>query len=212
MRNSGWHWLCHGLVWRRTIQDTSRLPTTESASMKRTITDIIIHCSASPNGKSFSAADVNSWHKTRGFKRNSQFVRSKNPELPNIGYHYVIGTDGKVETGRGLEEVGAHVQGSNAFSIGICMIGTDQFSNAQWVSLRALLIELAGTIKGKAIATCESALHAYKEMGISVKGHRDHSPDKNGNGIIERNEWLKICPGFSVSEWIKGGMMPITYG
>jgi N-acetylmuramoyl-L-alanine amidase len=179
--------------------------------MKRTIRHIIIHCAASQNGKVLRAADVNNSHKTRGFKRSSQAVRSFNPELPNIGYHFFIGIDGKVETGRGLEEVGAHAQGNNSDSIGICMAGTDKFTTAQWMALRGLVIELAGTIKGKAIATCESAMNAYKEMGISVKGHRDYSPDLNGDGQITRTEWIKVCPGFEVSSWIKGGMMPIEY-
>lgn len=176
--------------------------------MKRKISNIIIHCSASPNGKEFTAADVNTWHKARGFKRDSQSVRSRNPELPNIGYHFVICCDGTVQPGRGLEEVGAHVQGNNANSIGICLIGTDKFSEEQFKSLRSLVIMIAGTIKGSAIATHESAFNAYKEMGIHVKGHRDYSPDLNGDGQITRNEWTKTCPGFSVSEFVKGGMMP----
>jgi N-acetylmuramoyl-L-alanine amidase len=179
--------------------------------MKRGLNGIVIHCSATPNGKSFRAADINNMHKTRGFKRDSQAVRTKNPELPNIGYHYVIGIDGKVEEGRGLEEIGAHVQGSNAKTIGICMIGTDKFTEQQWQALRELIIHLAGKIKGKLCMTAESALAAYKDMGISIKGHRDYSPDLNGDGQITRNEWIKICPGFDVAAWIKGGMMPITY-
>jgi N-acetylmuramoyl-L-alanine amidase len=179
--------------------------------MKRTVRHVIIHCAASPNFKKLTAADVNNGHKTRGFKRASQAVRSFNPELPNIGYHFFIGVDGKLETGRGLEEVGAHVQGNNSDSIGICMAGTDKFTEAQWQALRGLIIHLAGTIKGKLCMTAESALAAYKDMGISIKGHRDYSPDLNGDGQITRNEWIKICPGFSVADWIKGGMMPITY-
>jgi N-acetylmuramoyl-L-alanine amidase len=179
--------------------------------MKRTIRHIIIHCAGSPNFKKLTASDVNSGHKTRGFKRASQAVRSFNPELPNIGYHFFIGIDGKVQTGRGLEEIGAHVQGSNADSIGICMAGTDKFTPEQWQALRGLLIELAGKIRGTVFMGVEAALKAYKEMGIDIKGHRDYSPDLNGDGQITRNEWIKTCPGFDVALWIKGGMMPITY-
>lgn len=179
--------------------------------MKRTINAVVIHCAATPNNKSFKAADIDAMHKLRGFKRDSQACRNFNPELKSIGYHFVIDIDGTIETGRGLEEIGAHVQGSNAKSIGISMVGTDKFSEAQWLSLRTCLINLAGTILNRTMMTADAALQSYKDMGISVKGHRDYSPDINGDGIIERTEWIKICPGFDVSAWLRGGMMPIIY-
>ena len=75
----------------------------------RQITQIILHCSATPEGKDFSSADIDRWHKARGFKM--------------IGYHYVIYRDGSIHTGRPLEMVGAHCKGHNAHSIGICYIG-----------------------------------------------------------------------------------------
>lgn len=180
--------------------------------MKRTIKNVIIHCAATPNGKAFNAADIDVMHglvKPRPFNRSSQWIKAFNPQLKHIGYHFVILIDGTIETGRALEEIGAHVQGNNATSIGICMIGTDKFTRAQWDALRKLLIELAGTIKGKVVMTSDSALELYRVMSINVKGHRDYSPDLNGNGKIERNEWVKICPGFDMATFIKGGMMPL---
>ena len=75
----------------------------------RKITDIIVHCSATPEGKSFTVADIDRWHRQRGFAQ--------------IGYHYVIYLDGSVHKGRPIEQVGAHCQGHNAHSIGICYIG-----------------------------------------------------------------------------------------
>jgi len=179
--------------------------------LKRTLNSIVIHCSATPNGRPFNAVDIDSMHQLRKFKRDSQAIRNFNPNLKSIGYHFVILVDGTIETGRGLEEIGAHVQGNNAHSIGICMIGTDKFSKAQFDSLRQLIIDLAGRIRGSICATGSGALNSLHDMGIKVCGHRDFSPDLNGNGIIERNEWLKICPGFDVATWIKGGMMPIQY-
>lgn len=176
--------------------------------MKRTITAIVIHCAATPNGKAYDAAAINNMHKARGFKRDSQRTRSFNPELPNIGYHYVIGIDGTVYTGRSLEEIGAHVQGSNAKSIGVCMIGTDKFTEAQWKSLRKLMTVIASMISGHDI-TADKTMAKLKEMGISIKGHRDYSPDLNGNGIIDRTEWIKVCPGFSVADWLADGMTPV---
>ena len=75
----------------------------------RTITEIIIHCSATKEGLPFSVADIDRWHRQRGFHC--------------IGYHYVIYTDGSVHAGRPIAEIGAHCMGHNAHSIGICYIG-----------------------------------------------------------------------------------------
>jgi N-acetylmuramoyl-L-alanine amidase len=188
--------------------------------MKRTIKNIIIHCAATPNGKPFTAADIDAMHgkpvfkngvmiRKHQFERASQWVRNFNPHFKYIGYQNFIGVDGKLETGRALEEVGAHVQGNNANSVGTCMAGTDKFTEEAWLALRSHIISLAGTIYGKQILSVDSALNAYQEMKIKVSGHRDYSPDLDGDGVIERNEWLKICPGFSVSDWINGGMMPM---
>lgn len=75
----------------------------------RNINEIIIHCSATAEGKDFNAADIDRWHKQRGFKK--------------IGYHYVIKLDGTIEKGRGVEEIGAHCLNHNKNSIGVCYIG-----------------------------------------------------------------------------------------
>ena len=75
----------------------------------RTITLIVIHCSAVRPDQTSSAEQIDSWHKSRGWK--------------GIGYHYVVRRNGIVETGRPIEEVGAHVKGHNKYSIGICYEG-----------------------------------------------------------------------------------------
>ena len=75
----------------------------------RTITEIIIHCSATPEGKAFTVADIDHWHRQRGFRC--------------IGYHFVVYLDGSVHAGRPIGESGAHCQGHNTHSIGICYIG-----------------------------------------------------------------------------------------
>ena len=159
--------------------------------MTRTVNAIVIHCSASPNGRKVTAADVDGWHKARGFQRRDPWRALQNPQLYHIGYHFLIHLSGTVETGRHLDEIGAHVAGSNAASIGICMAGTDQFTAAQWDSL----------------AKCVTALRkTYK--WARVCGHRDYSPDQNGDGVLEPWEWLKTCPGFDVKTWLAAGMAP----
>ena len=75
----------------------------------RTVTLIIIHCSAVLPGQRSSARDIDGWHRAQGWK--------------SIGYHFVVRRDGTVETGRRLEEVGAHCQGHNRHSVGICYEG-----------------------------------------------------------------------------------------
>lgn len=75
----------------------------------REINKIIIHCSATPEGREHDVEDIRAWHKARGWK--------------NVGYHYVIKLDGTIQVGRNLRQQGAHAYGHNADSIGICYIG-----------------------------------------------------------------------------------------
>ena len=158
----------------------------------RRITEIIIHCSASPNGQWTTVEDIDAWHATRGFQRNPALIGANQPDLKSIGYHYVIYTNGAVVIGRGEAEIGAHCLAHNAQSIGICVVGTDQFSANQWRSLAAL-------VRG---------LRERLPSIQAVLGHRDTSPDKNGDGVIEGYEWLKTCPGFDMADWLRRNMEP----
>lgn len=151
------------------------------------ITAIVIHCSASPNGQKFGANDIDMWHRRRGFKRDPAKVNSLYP-LKHIGYHFVIQLDGTVQNGRDPLEVGAHAQGRNHDSLGICLIGTDKFTAVQWVALANLV----------------NALEAAYPIQ-DIVGHRDLSPDLNGDGVITSNEYIKTCPGFTVANWLKDG-------
>ena len=129
----------------------------------RHITEIIIYCSATPEGRPFTADDIGRWHRARGWK--------------GIGYHYVILLDGTVQPGRPLDQPGAHCQGHNAHSIGICYIGglsrdghpRDTRTPAQKQALRSLVARLR-----------ESFPHA------TLHGHNAFSS--------------KACPSFRVPE------------
>lgn len=110
---------------------------TQIAKSRRRITEIIIHCAATPEGKNFTVADITRWHKQRGFS--------------TIGYHYVIYLDGSRHLGRDVNVSGAHCVNHNAHSIGICYIGglasdgktpKDTRTQAQKTALLALLREL----------------------------------------------------------------------
>ena len=75
----------------------------------RDIKEIIVHCSATPEGRNYTVEEIDRWHKNRGWS--------------GIGYHYVIYLDGSIHKGRDIEKVGAHCTNHNKNSIGICYIG-----------------------------------------------------------------------------------------
>lgn len=76
----------------------------------RNINKLIIHCSATRElDDSVNASVIDRWHKARGWK--------------GCGYHFIVLIDGTIETGRMIDESGAHVKGMNKSSIGICYIG-----------------------------------------------------------------------------------------
>ena len=94
---------------RNTIGNPNNNNNNKEIQMRK-ITEIILHCSATPEGKDFKAADIRRWHvQGNGWK--------------DIGYNYVIDLDGTIENGRPLWMNGAHTVGHNANSIGICYIG-----------------------------------------------------------------------------------------
>lgn len=146
----------------------------------RFIDKIIIHCSASKEGQNLTVEQIDKMHRKRGFA--------------GIGYHFVIYLDGSIHDGRDISKVGAHTTGYNTGSIGICYVGgldkngkiKDTRTYQQKNSLYKLVRELM-------------KIYPIKE----VKGHRDYSPDTNGDGVISKYEWIKGCPCFEVSDFMK---------
>lgn len=130
----------------------------------RLINLLIIHCAATANGKQLGNASqtaaqiIDGWHANRGFHRSNPTI---NPDLKAIGYHYVIDCDGTVLTGRGEEEIGAHVQGYNANSLGICMVGTDAFTKSQWAALHDLIAQLSAKYP-------DSTIHGHNEYANKI--------------------------------------------
>jgi len=103
----------------------------------RKINKIIIHCTATPEGREHDVADIRRWHLKRGFN--------------DIGYHYLIHIDGTIEEGRPINKQGAHCSGENRGSIGLCYVGgmskdmkkaKDTRTQAQKDSLIKLIHEL----------------------------------------------------------------------
>lgn len=132
----------------------------------RNINEIIIHCTATPEGKPFTVADIDSWHRQRGWK--------------GIGYHFVIYLDGSVHKGRHIEQVGAHCLGHNTNSIGVCYIGgctadgkrpKDTRTQAQKSSLVRLVTELRRQYpKATVHGHCEFADKACPSFDVKTSG------------------------------------------
>jgi len=130
---------------------------------------LVVHCSATPADRDLSVTDIDRMHRDRGFIK--------------VGYHYVIKRAGYVQPGRALAERGAHVEGHNATSVGICLIGgvnsklrpEANFTEAQYGSLQVLLLDLEQTFPN-----------------ATVVGHRDLFAGK-------------ACPSFDVKKWWAAG-------
>lgn len=121
------------------------------------IKHFVVHCSESPDGRSDTAEDIHIWHKRR--------------KWAGIGYHAVIERDGVIRNGRPLYWAGSHVFGWNDRTWGVCLIGTSEFTEAQYRSLFALL-----------------SSWKLQAPQATVVGHYQLDPKKT-------------CPNFNVSQW-----------
>lgn len=99
------------------------------------------------------------------------------------GYHYVVTADGKIHKLLDTDKVSNGVKGFNSVTVNIAytggMDGIDNRTDEQKKSLLTLL-----------------KLLRKRYPDAVIQGHRDFSPDLNGNGKIEKNEWSKMCPSF----------------
>lgn len=130
------------------------------AELKETdVRYIVIHCSDSPAGRGDTARDIHRWH-----------IQRKDFSL--IGYHRVILESGEVQAGRPLYVRGAHVAGMNAKSVGVCLIGRNDFTPEQMQVLPLVL----------------KVLRARFPLA-EIVGHRQLDPGKT-------------CPNFDVPSWL----------
>lgn len=155
---------------------------------KRRIDYIAVHCTASREGQAMTVEEIRKNHKAQGWS--------------DIGYHYVITLDGSVHLGRDVDIAGSHVKGYNANSIGVVYVGglenkpgvpyvrlkaKDTRTEAQKAALLSLLVDLR---------------KLYPKA--KIQGHRDFSPDKNHDGVITADEWIKDCPCFDAKKEYAG--------
>lgn len=144
----------------------------------RKIKHIVIHCSA---GYGDRKSIEKFWKETLGWK--------------DPGYHFLIEQDGTVHQLAALETVTNGVKGFNASSIHICYIGGVDPNNVKLAMDSRTKAQSAALINSIRKAIEWTAQYQPVE-GIKILGHRDFSPDKNGNGTIESWERIKECPSF----------------
>ena len=128
---------------------------------------IVVHCAATKPTQDVGVAEIRDWHVTQR-------------KWADIGYHYVIRRNGNIETGRPHPDIGAHVEGHNRESVGLCLVGgvsaTNEpeanYTQAQWASLKALVHAMT-----------------VEYSDAQVVGHRDFP------GVT------KACPCFDVARW-----------
>ena len=133
-------------------------------------------------------------HCTAGSQKstvNDLMAEFKKKRWKAPGYHYVITADGKIHQLLDTEKVSNGVKGYNSVTVNIAytggMDGVDNRTDEQKKSLVVLL-----------------KLLRKRYPDAVIQGHRDFSPDRNGNGKIEKNEWIKKCPGFDAKTEYKG--------
>jgi len=126
----------------------------------RPVNWIILHCSDSDVPAHDNIETIRAWHIDRGFS--------------DCGYHFFIQKNGVTVKGRDEDKIGAHVMGHNKDSIGICLSGKKEFTEAQFKSLEILLIDLCSR---------------YDLQKMDILGHSDL-------------DGKKTCPNFDVTKWL----------
>ena len=156
-------------------------PLTTRKSTKR----LVIHCTATREGQDIDATTVDGWHLKQGWA--------------GIGYHYLVGLDGSIEAGRPLPAVGSGVSGFNADSVHVVYVGgldrQGQPKDTRTPEQKAAMKQLRAHI-----------LAQYRTIADTC-GHRDLSPDKDRDGVVEPHEWLKACPCFDVRAEVAAGRL-----
>lgn len=143
----------------------------------RNIELIVIHCSATNEDKDYTPEQLRKDHRKRGFS--------------DAGYNFYIRKTGEEVSLRPVDEIPAHAKGYNACSIGICYEGgldkAGKPADTRTVQQKITLLRLVEKL-------------LYRFPGSAICGHRDLSPDLNGDGVVLPNEWIKQCPCFDAKK------------
>lgn len=147
---------------------------------------IVVHTTATRPVQPLTMSILRSWHRARGFS--------------DVGYHRVIFRDGHIEQGRPDNAVGSGVRGWNATAFHISLEGglNNKTAKPEMNYTKEQMVAL------------ERDLRRYVKMypNAVILGHRDLSPDRDNDGIVEEQEWLKACPCFDAGTWAKSKGLP----
>lgn len=154
-------------------------------TMRKRTDYIVVHVTATQAKQDIGIREVAQMHKQRGWSRP--------------GYRYVIRRNAVVENDGDDGILSNHVSGFNSIALGISLVGgiapngkaENNLTDAQFVALEQLIRRLL-----------------KKYPNAKVCGHRDLSPDRDGDGVIEASEWLKECPCFDAIPWAKSKGLP----
>ena len=142
----------------------------------RPIKRIVLHCTATTQNATIEAIK-NYWKNNLGWSQ--------------VGYHYMIGVNGERHILAHLSEITNGVYGYNRTSVHIAFIGGKNGVDDRTPTQKAEMKNLIQELRSNAILG-----------SIPVFGHRDLSPDKNGDGVITPDEYIKLCPSFNVQKWL----------
>jgi N-acetylmuramoyl-L-alanine amidase len=134
----------------------------------RKLDRIILHCTATPEGRHVDVDTIRVWHKARGWR--------------DIGYHFIIYVDGSVHAGRAVEKTGAHVSGHNATTIGVVYVGgTDAAGKAKDTMNDAQETAFVNLVK-----------HLRDQFGpLTLHGHNEYAAKACPSFIVkDKFKWL----------------------
>ena len=156
--------------------------------MNRKSTEAIaLHCTATLAHHPHNVTSIRAMHLARKFS--------------DIGYHFLIGLDGEEWQGRKpLQARGQQISGFNDRTLGVAYVGGLRSEDAVPMDTR----------NPKQIKTMIDLLKRLCKVypQTVIVGHRDMSPDLDGDGVIEKHEWLKVCPCFDAGPWAKSVGLP----
>lgn len=144
----------------------------------RDITGLFIHCTATTQNATVEAIQ-NYWRNNLGWS--------------SPGYHWLVDPNGKTTVLAQLNQVTNGIYGFNRKGVHLAFIGgkngIDDRTTQQKMEMERIVKNLITP--------------RFLGPNIVIRGHRDTSADRDGNGIITPDEFVKLCPSFSVSDWLK---------
>jgi hypothetical protein len=133
---------------------------------------------------------IQSYHKSKGWC--------------DIGYHFLIDTDGRIYEGRPVNLLGAHVGGHNTGNLGISFIGC--FDTGACRGSPSRLTDTMISNAGRLVGTLAALYRVSSISASNVKGHRDHNPTTCPGNIL----YPRIADIIAVARTstLGGGTMP----